>query len=182
LDGSLDLTVMGRPAAAYAARIEFEELRRYPFCVATAPAHPFARLKSVSVQEVAGEPLVVLHRRDYSEFHRILDNIFSPYHLRPRIAVECDGASSLITEVAAGRGVALVSKIFQRVAGKRLIYRPLSNSTEAHTVGIAGAAKRETRPAEERFCEIVRKISADLPQPKDKPETSRRSNSGVRND
>jgi LysR family transcriptional regulator, benzoate and cis,cis-muconate-responsive activator of ben and cat genes len=136
--------------------------------VATASAHPFARLKSVSGEEVAGEPLVVLRRRDYSEFHRILDNIFSPYYLRPRIAVECDGGSSLITEVAAGRGVALVSKIFQRVAGKRLIYRPLSNSTEAHTVGIGRAAKRETRPAAERFCEILRKVSTDLLQPKTK--------------
>lgn len=165
LDGSLDLTVMGRPAAAFAAGIQFEELRRYPFCVATAPAHPFTRLRSISVEQVADEPLVVLRRRDYSEFHRILDNIFSPHHLRPRIAVECDGASSLITEVAAGRGVALVSEIFRRVAGRRLIYRPLSNSTEAHTVGIGRAGQRGARPAEERFCEILRKVSADLPRP-----------------
>ncbi|MEY2602925.1 MAG: hypothetical protein QOH31_690 [Verrucomicrobiota bacterium] len=47
---------MGRAAFAYAARIEFEELRRYPFCVATSPAHPFPRLKSVFVEEVSGNP------------------------------------------------------------------------------------------------------------------------------
>jgi DNA-binding transcriptional LysR family regulator len=43
LDGSLDLTVMAQPAAANAVGIEFEELQRYPFCVAVAPEHPFSR-------------------------------------------------------------------------------------------------------------------------------------------
>jgi hypothetical protein len=47
---------MGRSAFAYAAKIEFEELRRYRFCAATSPAHPFPRLKSVFVEEVAGNP------------------------------------------------------------------------------------------------------------------------------
>jgi len=164
LDGSLDLTVMGgQPAAAYAAGITFEELRRYPFGVAVAPGHRFASMQSVSVEEIASEPLVVLRRRDYSEFHRILDNIFTPHRVPPRVAVECDSASSLITEVEAGRGVALVSEIFQRVAGQRLAYRPLSNSTEVLTVGIGRATKRDPRPAEERFCEILRKITAELP-------------------
>jgi DNA-binding transcriptional LysR family regulator len=166
LDGTLDLTVMGQPAVAYAAGIEFEELQRYPFCVAVASKHPFSRMKSVSVEEIASEPLVVLRRRDYSDFHRILDNIFSPHGVRPRIAVECDGASSLITEVEAGRGVALVSEIFQRIAGKRLIYLPLSNSAEALIVGIGRAARRDARTVEERFCTILRKITTELPRPK----------------
>jgi DNA-binding transcriptional LysR family regulator len=166
LDGSLDLTVMGQPAAAFAAGIEFEELQRYPFCVAVASEHPFSRMKSVSVGEIASEPLIVLRRRDYSDFHRILDNVFSPRGVRPRIAVECDGASSLITEVEAGRGIALVSEIFQRIAGKRLIYRPLSNSAEALIVGIGRAARRDVRKVEERFCTILRKITGELPRPK----------------
>jgi len=46
------------------------------------------------------------------------------------IAVECDSASSLITEVEVGRGIALATPVFQLVAGKRLLYRPLTGTTE----------------------------------------------------
>jgi DNA-binding transcriptional LysR family regulator len=108
--------------------------------------------------EVAGP----ISRRDYSEFQQILGRIFSPHHVRPRIAVECDGANSLIAAVEGGQGVALVSETFKRVAGKRLIYRPLLDANEAHTVGIGRPAQRQTRPAEEKFCDTLREISVIL--------------------
>ncbi len=57
--------------------------------------------------------------------------------------MECDSASSLITEVEAGRGVALAILIFKLVADKRLLYRPLAGYDEATSVGIA-RAKRAT--------------------------------------
>ena len=40
-----------------------------------------------------------------------------------RIAVECDSASSLIVKVESG-GIAVMTTISKRVAGKRLLYRP----------------------------------------------------------
>src|SRR5439155_5232314 len=54
----------------------------------------------------------------------------------------CDSASSLITEVEAGRGVALSSTIFKLVAGKRLLYRPLTGTTEVASSqwGVTGVA------------------------------------------
>jgi DNA-binding transcriptional LysR family regulator len=84
-------------------------LRAYPLCVALSAAHPFARLKSIALEQLAAEPFVVLRREDYSEYNRILDRVFAPISAKPRIAVECDSASSLITEVEAGRGIALAS-------------------------------------------------------------------------
>jgi len=125
LDGILELAVMVQPAEYSDGTFEFEELQRYPFCVAAAPGHPFKRLKAVPLEKLAGEPMVSFNRYDYSEHFRILNEIFSPKKLKPRITVEVDGASSLITEVESGRGVAVVSKPFQRVAGKRLIYRQI---------------------------------------------------------
>jgi len=37
---------------------KFEELRRYSFCVAVAPGHPFARLEAVPLEKLAAEPMV----------------------------------------------------------------------------------------------------------------------------
>jgi len=78
----------------------------------------------------------------------------------PRIAVECDSASSLIMEVESG-GIALVTTVFKRVAGKRLLYRPLTGTTDAPPpVGIARATKGDVAPAGEKFCKILRQTSA----------------------
>ena len=158
-NATLELAIMVQPTGEQTAGIEFELLRTYPWCVAMTAAHPFARLKSIALEKVAAEPLVVLRRKDYSEYHRILDRIFAPISAKPRIAVECDSASSLIIEVEAGRGIALVTTIFKLVAGKRLLYRPLTGTTEVLSVGIARATKGDVTPAGERFCEILRKIS-----------------------
>src|SRR5438046_3774202 len=158
-DASLELAIMVEPIGEQTAGIEFELLLTYPLCVAMTAAHPFARLKSVTLEKLAAEPLVGLRRKDYSEYYRILDRVFASVRAKPRIAVECDSASSLITEVEAGRGVALSSTIFKLVAGKRLLYRPLTGTTEVASVGIARATKGDVTPAGEKFCEILRRIS-----------------------
>src|SRR5438445_1353043 len=158
-NATLELAIMVPPIGEQTAGIEFELLRTYPLCVALTAAHPFARLKSVALEKLAAEPLVGLRRKDYSEYCHILDRIFAPIRAKPRIAVECDSASSLITEVEAGRGIALASPRFKLVAGKRLLYRPLTGTTEVGTVGIARATKGSVTPAGEKFCAILRKIS-----------------------
>ena len=73
--------------------------------------------------------------------------------------MECDSASSLITEVEAGRGVTLAIPTFKLVTGKRLVYRPLTGTTETASVGIARATKGNVTPAGEKFCEILRRKS-----------------------
>src|SRR5712664_2942805 len=158
-NATLQLAIMVPPTGDQTAGIQFEVLRTYPLCVAMAAAHPFARLKSITLEKLAAEPLIGLRRKDYSEYYRIVDRIFAPIHAKPRIEVECDSASSLITEVEAGRVVALSSTIFKLVAGKRLLYRPLTGTTEVASAGIARAARGDVTPAGEKFCEILRKIS-----------------------
>ena len=136
-NGTLELAIMVPPAGDQTAGIQFEVLRTYPLCVAMAAVHPFARMKSIPLEKLAAEPLVALRRKDYPEADRYLDRLFGSIRAKPRIAVECDSASSLITEVEAGRGIALATPIFKLVAGKRLLYRPLTGSTEVLSVGIA---------------------------------------------
>ncbi len=171
-NGTLELAIMVPPAGDQTTGIQFELLRTYPLCVAMTATHPFVRLKSITLEKLAAEPLVGLRRKDYSEYYRIVDRVFASVHAKPRIAVECDSASSLITEVEAGRGVALSSTIFKLVAGKRLLYRPLTGTTEVASVGIARASKGDVTPAGEKFCEILRMISNGATAAKPKPARS----------
>src|ERR1700730_13017480 len=112
-NATLQLAITLQPTGEQAAGIEFELLRNYPLCVAVAPAHPFARLKSIPLEKVAAEPLIGLHRKDFPEYYRNLNRIFAPFGAKPRIAVECDSGNSLLIEVEAGRGIALSIPIFK---------------------------------------------------------------------
>jgi DNA-binding transcriptional LysR family regulator len=156
-NGFLQLALMIRPSEESSAGLEFEELRRYPFFVAMASGHPLLRMKTISVETLAAQPLVVLRRRNNSEYHRVLHKIFSP--LRPNIATESDSINSLITEVGIGKIVAVVSQIFKEAIGKRLCYRPLANTTAVMCVGISRAKSGDVTPAGEKLSAAIRRAA-----------------------
>jgi DNA-binding transcriptional LysR family regulator len=155
-NATLELAITLMPTSVQIPGIEFESLRTYPYCVVLTAAHPFARLKSVPLEKVAGEPLLGLRRKDYREY---LERIFAPTGIKPRIAVECDTFGSILIEAEAGHGIALGIPIFKLTAAKRLLYRPITGTTEAVSGGIARAWKGDLTPAGEKFCEILRNIS-----------------------
>lgn len=155
-NGKLELGVMPGAARFQSGGLEFEALRNYPISVALAPTHRFARLKSISLEMAAAEPLIGLSRKDYPEYYVGLDRVFGPLGIKPRFIVECDSASSLITEVETGRGIAIASTILKHASGKRLLYRPLTGATEVLSVGIVRSTKGDMTPAAEKFSEILR--------------------------
>jgi DNA-binding transcriptional LysR family regulator len=159
-NATLELAILLQPAGEQIAGIEFESLRTFPLCAALTAAHPFSRLKSVALEKLAAEPLIALRRQDYREY---LNRIFAPIGVKPRIAMECDTFSSILIEVEAGHGIALCIPI---AGGKRLLYRPLTGTTEALSVGIARSRKSDVTPAGEKFCEILRKTSNEAPTAK----------------
>ncbi len=158
-NGTLELAMMPGGPGLQSGGLEFETLRNYPICVALAPTHRFARLKSIPLDKVAAEPLIGFRRKDYPEYYVGLDRFFGPLGIKPRIAVECDSASSLITEVETGRGIAIASPVLKHASGKRLLYRSLAGVEWVMSVGIARAKNGDLTPAGEKFCEILRKTS-----------------------
>jgi len=171
-NGRLELALMPRGAGPQSVGLEFETLRSYPICVAVAPKHRFARLKTITLEMVAAEPMIGFNRKDYPEYYVGLDRLFEPLGIKPRVVVECDSSSSLITEIETGRGVAIASPVLRHASGKRLLYRPLTGTTEVLSVGIARAIKGDVTPAGEKFCEILRKTSDGATTAKPKPARS----------
>src|SRR5881398_1547629 len=158
-NGKLEFALMPRDAGSQSVGLEFEQLRSYPICVAVAPTHRFARLKTITLEMVANELMIGFNRKEYPEYYVILERLFGSLGIKLRIAVECDSASSLITEIETGRGVAITSPILKHASGKRLSFRPLTGATEVTSVGIARATNGDVTPAGENFCEILRKTS-----------------------
>lgn len=171
-NGRLELALMPRGTGSQSVDLEFETLRSYPICVAVAPTHRFARLKTITLEMVATEAMIGFNRKDYPEYYVGLDRLFEPLGIKPRVVVECDSSSSLITEIETGRGVAIASPVLRHASGKRLLYRPLTGTTEVLSVGIARAIKGDVTPAGEKFCEILRKTSDGATTAKPKPARS----------
>ena len=159
-NGTLHLAVMMEPSEESTTGIEFEEFGRYPFFVAMASGHPLSKMKTISVETLAKQPLVVLGRRKNSEFHRILNRVFAPLH--PNIAAESDSMNSLITEINVGKCVAVVSEAFKQAVGSRLVYRKLANTDVLMHVGIARAKNGDMPPAGEKLCATIRNVTRTL--------------------
>ncbi len=159
--GSLDFCVMQRPRGKNGTGLAFEALQSYPICVGVATSHPLARQKAVSLSLISGEKLVVFRRKDFADYHALLDEVFAslPGVRRPANVVECDGANSVFTEIEAGHGIAILPQVLVKVIGSRFKMIPLTPAPAPLEVGICRSLKHEVTAAEEKFFGELRAVA-----------------------
>ena len=100
--------------------LDMKELERYEPCVAVGVTHPLAKLKSVSLDQMALEPVAALARKDYPDYYEHLEQVFATIGRKPPIGSEHDGVTSLLAAVAGGHGFAIVLSCVSGMAGPRL--------------------------------------------------------------
>src|SRR5258706_9997727 len=118
-------------------------------CLAVAQKHPLAARRTVTLAEVAREPLITYNRKDYPDAHEHLAAIFAAIKSKPRIVEEHDSVSSLIAAVEAGNGVAIAPQSLNCTAGPRLKLVPFSPAPEPLVVGAAWSKGRLSAVAEQ---------------------------------
>jgi hypothetical protein len=64
------------------------------------------------------------------------------------------------------------SPMFKLLADKRLLFSPITRTPEVKSVAIPRGTKGDVTPAEEKFCEILRRISSRATAAKPKPARS----------
>ncbi len=153
--GRLQVALLVRPTRAMLRGLGFQELARYPMCVAVAPTHFLAKAKSISLRDLAREPLIGYRRADYPEYHADLRAMFAKVKSRPRVTEEHDGVTSLVAAVEAGRGVALVPSCLSCMVGTRLTLIPLQPPVREIIVGAVWRPELLT-PALERFMALTK--------------------------
>ena len=154
-DKKLHVALLIQVSAKVMAGLKFEELHRYPVAVAVHPAHALARVRKVSLEQIAKERLIAFTLADYPEYHAWIVDLFAACPRPPKIVEEHDSVTSLIAAVEAGRGVALVSQRFDCLAGPRLKVRAIHPAPPPLVVGVA--TRRETNaPAVEKFVAAAR--------------------------
>ena len=151
LDGRVHISVMVKPGSHSPPGILFEEIVRYPLRVAVARQHRFARMAKVPLQGLLDEPLAAYVRAEYTQYYETLERTFADFDQKPDIAVECDGATSLLAAVDSGRGVALVPEVFRSLAGSRVKLRPIHPAPPPMIVGCAYTASSASNVTAQRF-------------------------------
>ena len=143
-ENKLQVALTVRPSAKLLRGLKFEELARYAMCVAVAPKHPLAKSKPVSLEQISRESLLAYSRKDYPEYHAMLEKLFAPVGRKPRIIGEHDGVSSIVAAVEAGRGFALVPSCVAGMVGPRLKLIPLKPALPAVPVVAIWRKESET--------------------------------------
>jgi LysR family transcriptional regulator, benzoate and cis,cis-muconate-responsive activator of ben and cat genes len=141
--------------------LAFEDLGAYPICLAMSRKHKFARLREVPLSKLAKEPIAGRNRLEYPEAHAAVLQILAPYTQSHNFVEEFDSFASLIAAVEAGRGVAFVVQVMSRIAGKRLVLRPLEPAPPRLPV-VMGYRAGALSPATAAFVAATR---AAKPQP-----------------
>jgi len=131
----LQVALTVRPPAKLLRGLAFTEIARYAMVVAVAPGHPLAKLKAITLHQVAPEPLIGLSRKDYPEYHVEIRKLFAEAGLKPNIAEEHEGGTGIIAAVEAGRGIALVPSSLACIVGERVKLLPLEPALPPIPVG-----------------------------------------------
>jgi len=154
-DGKLHLALTVQPQKKFLRDLVFRTLAQYSTCVALSPKHPLAKQKSVTLTQLADQPLIGYTRGDYPDYHEYLVRVFGPRGKAPRVAEEHDGITSIITAVESGRGYALVPEPTICMAGPRVKILPLKPDGEKICVG-AIWKKGPVLPLVEKFVAAAR--------------------------
>ncbi len=158
-NGKLHLAMTVRVERKMMRGLDFSELARYPMRLAVAPKHPLARAKSVSLEQVAREPLVAYQRTEYPEYYAMTEKLFATVGCKPRIAEEHDGVSGIILAVESGGGAALVPSCIECLVGARLKLLPFSTVVPEVSVIIAWKKPAPAGPAAQ-FLAIAKTVAS----------------------
>lgn len=106
----LDLCVVSQPLRA--AGLEAVQLFEEAVGVATSYGHPLAGRTSVTIEELADQPLITAGKGHWLRL--LLDRLFAGQGLTPKIVCESDEASAIAALISAGVGIGLVPDLARR--------------------------------------------------------------------
>jgi DNA-binding transcriptional LysR family regulator len=158
LSGALDLAFV-RPPLILDKRIEFAPLLYETAVVACAQKHPLARRRSLSLRDIADQPLIVPDRRSRPQSHDLTVKLFEEAALKPKIAEVADEKQTIINLVAAGLGLAIVPRWTSRMAitGVRFVPLNMAGLKQQHGLPLAAAWVRGSRdPTREAVLDVLR--------------------------
>jgi len=161
LDGRFDLGILG-PPPPNTPELELVPLFRERVSVVVPAQHRLAGRASVTLHEVAGEPVILPRSR--SGLRKVIDDAFARQGLSEHVAYEGDDFAIIEGLVEAGLGITLLPTPLP-TPSTRVVVIPLRDPPIARTMAIAWDRRRTLPPAAQLFC---RRIVEQVTEPFDR--------------
>jgi DNA-binding transcriptional LysR family regulator len=155
-EGLIDIGVVTMPIKS--PQLVVKRIFEDHLVLMTSPTNPLARLSSVSVDEIVGQP-IILPKAGHSR--RTMDKLFRPYQSQLRVAMELPSIAMIKAFVGAGMGVSLISESFARreasAGDLRLI--PLADAKLSRELALVYPQDRTLPRAAEAFIELIGNVA-----------------------
>ncbi|SEA70750.1 LysR family transcriptional regulator [Variovorax sp. YR216] len=139
--GRLDAAFIALPTNTEG--LDVVELDRLPMIVAMSSAHPLAKRRIVRLADLADQPVFWFERARQPAFYDHCQRIFARRGFAPSRLREPTDHHVLLSDVASGRGIALLPKSFAGLRRTGVAYRALAEGDElAAGIGLATAKDR----------------------------------------
>lgn len=126
--GRLDAAVIALPTAT--RELTVQALARQPMLAALSSRHPLARRRTLTLADLAGEPVYWFERARQPAFFDHCHAVFKRHHFAPAFVREPHDHHILLSDVAAGKGVALLPASFAALRRSGVAYRKLAEGDE----------------------------------------------------
>lgn len=159
-NGTLDVGIVTLPIKSPSLKIQ--PIFRDRLMLIVSPQNPLAKQKSVTVNEVVKQPLLI-PITGYTR--RVMDKLFRPYGSELQVRMELPSVGMIKSFVASGLGVSLISASFARddVRAHRVKLVPLRDVELWRELGLAYRRDRtHTRPTA-AFIATVKQMSLEKP-------------------
>jgi DNA-binding transcriptional LysR family regulator len=160
-DESLDLALLVIDHTRTTPELRLEKLTEFPMGVLLPLDHPLSRAQAIRVEEIAGDDFIAYSEREYPDYHTFLTKLFRSTKRKPHIAAQVDGATSLTTAVASGRGIAIVADTFNTLAAGCAAFVPLTPCPPPLQLQIA-VRRRETNSLVRKFVMVLHEAAKTL--------------------
>lgn len=158
MNGALDVAFV-RPPMSPRPQIHFEHLLDEPTEVALPPAHSLVEKDALTVQDLAGVPLIVPSPRNRPHSYDMTMRLFRDAGLEPTIAQQAEEKQTIVNLVGAEIGAALVPHWTSRIGVEGVMYRPLvdAEGKAISQLPLAAAWVQGSRDANrDRLVELVK--------------------------
>ena len=155
IGGELDVAVMVLSQRQDRQALQVEILDVSPYRLWLPLGHPLSRQDSISLDDLDGEPLIML---DIDEMGEAAMTLLSALGRRPRIAFRTRSVEAVRSLVATGAGLALLPDLVYRpwsLEGDRIESRDVSGALPVVRVGMAWRRGSPLSPAARDFIAIA---------------------------
>ncbi len=136
IGGELDVAVMVTSALRDRMALQTEILEVSPYQLWLPNGHPLTGATSVAIEDLVGEPMIMLRLDEIEEATR---GLLSALGARPRVAFRTRSVEAVRSLVATGAGIALLPELVYRrwsLEGDRIVSRDVSGTLPVVQVGV----------------------------------------------